>query len=642
MIVIEILFLILSLSFGIKIALKISQEESLLIAICGMGILTYILGLVNLLGISIYIIIGTSIISIIYTIVKLKKKEVKIKELLTLPTVVYVVTVVLIYFMIKNVGFIMYDEYMFWGTNLKEMIYHSCLWGSNKIDGIHTTYPPFTAIIEYIFCMINGEFSESISYFGIITLMLTTLMPLFKNEKYTIKSFLKIISVIGITYIAIIFFNYNIANLVVDCILGIIFAVTMFLIYKIKEKKDYITVIILLISLTLIKTNGILFAGIAIMQLFFIKIFELIDKKERKVKNILKEISIVRILLLTILTTYATWKIYYTLNGKQVDDRHDKNYVENINIKEFVNAITQNENASDRNKKIAKSFIRKILKENITIKDKCDTAIFIFIITNIMLLIYMMVSKNKSKIFANFISINIGFFLYMLTNLIIFMFVFQEYEGKMLMGFERYTQTYMLAMVLNIIYLIQEKTEYKRIIIMCVLMLLMPNGLQDIVNYSPQSVYTRHKEYIDNNIIIDKSKEVLDTASKDDKVYILDYLEGGFIVHRMRYYISPIKTNLLYEYNITSKEDDIKEYEYHRTIITERDFMEKLKAEKYNYVYIISANDKFLEEYQNILSEEVKKELYDNIEVEDGKKVINKSLMLKVDKENNMIRKLEE
>lgn len=146
------------------------------------------------------------------------------------------------------------------------------------------------------------------------------------------------------------------------------------------------------------------------MQLFFIKIFELIDKKERKVKNILKEISIVGILLLTILTTYATWKIYYTLNGKQVDDRHDKNYVENINIKEFVNAITQNENASDRNKKIAKSFIRKILKENITIKDKCDTAIFIFIITNIMLLIYMMVSKNKSKIFANFISINIGFF----------------------------------------------------------------------------------------------------------------------------------------------------------------------------------------------------------------------------------------
>ena len=56
MIVLIMLFIILTLSFGIKIKLKISQEESLLVAVFGMGIIAYLFGIVNLLNVSLYII----------------------------------------------------------------------------------------------------------------------------------------------------------------------------------------------------------------------------------------------------------------------------------------------------------------------------------------------------------------------------------------------------------------------------------------------------------------------------------------------------------------------------------------------------------------------------------------------------------
>ena len=162
MIVLIMLFIILSLSFSIKIKLKITQEEAIFMAVFGMVIFSYIVGLVNLLGLSIYIIAIVSLISIIYVIIKLKKKEEKIENLITLPTVIYILVIFLIYYIVKDIKFGYYDEFMFWGTNLKEMVKKSCLWANLQMDGIHLTYPPFTAVSEYIFCKFNKGFNEGV------------------------------------------------------------------------------------------------------------------------------------------------------------------------------------------------------------------------------------------------------------------------------------------------------------------------------------------------------------------------------------------------------------------------------------------------------------------------------------------------
>lgn len=629
MIAFIMLLIIVTLSFGIKIKLKISQEESLIIAVFGLGILGYLLGLIEILDISIYIIVALSIISTIYTIIKLKRKEVHIKDIITLPTIIYSITLILIYYIVKDVNFIYYDEYMFWGTNLKAMISKSCLWASSKIEGIHLVYPPFTAIIEYLFCKFNGEFNEGVAYFGIATLMLTTIMPIFKQEKYNIKSLIKIILTITITYIAIILFNYNITCLSVDCTLAILFAVSMFLAYQVKDKKDYIILSILLISITLTKTNGILFAGIVIMQLFIKNIFS--NKKLKESKQIGKSFLMIGILLVTIITAYGTWKIYCVINKKQIDDRHDKNYTQNIDIKEFINAITFNDEASDRNKKIVSDFFEKLKDEKIIIKYEFNTAICVLTIVNTIFLLYFLITKNKRNKLAYFVSINIGFILYIMTNLIVYMFVFQETQGTQIASFTRYINTYLLAMVLNLVFFILEKTEWKTLLIAFIMLLLMGKGLNQLM-LDPRIESSMNFE---RQIIARKADQIVENVSKNEKVYIVDQkLDYGTEFMQLRYFIAPIETNLLYEWNIGYEQDGV----FYKMALTQEEFIDKIIEENYDYVYIINIKENFLEEYKDIFTEEAKKELQDII-TEDEKNIIvsREGVILKINKETRKI-----
>ena len=633
MIVLIMLFIILSLSFSIKIKLKITQEEAIFMAVFGMVIFSYIVGLVNLLGLSIYIIAIVSLISIIYVIIKLKKKEEKIENLITLPTVIYILVIFLIYYIVKDIKFGYYDEFMFWGTNLKEMVKKSCLWANLQMDGIHLTYPPFTAVSEYIFCKFNGEFNEGTAYLGMISLMFTSLMPLLKNEKYNIKSFFKIVMTILVTYIAIILFQYNIANLSVDCILGVVFAVAMYMAYTVKDKKDYIVLIILLISLTLIKTNGILFAGIVIMQLFFREVLELIKQKERNLKEIARKFSIVGILLVIIISNYGIWQIYCTLNGKKVDDRHDKNNVEKINITEFVDALMLKEGASERNKKIVIDFFDKIINDKIIRKYYLNTTIWIFAIIDVCFIVYFIIDKEKIKNIANFLSINIGFVLYILTNLLMFMFVFQKYQGEIQMGFERYIQTYMLAMTLNLIYILLKKVNMKTGIIIIGITLIMQNGLNKLMIDPRLTV----RSTIDAKIIEDAS-QINNNVEESKKVYIIDQQEDyGFEFMKTRYLISPRKTNLLYEWNIGKSTEDI----YYKLAITETELIDKMISEEYDYIYIISIKESFLEDYKNIFSDGIKEKLKKIVIDEEFERINSNGILLKFNKETRKIENIE-
>ena len=359
-----VIFFLLSLSISIKEIIKIKIEEALTVSLFGTFLLLYIFGLFNLLKFGLYFTLIITIATFINDIILIIKRKIKIKEIITLPLIIYIIIIFIIYHQAIKLNFVYYDEFMFWGTNLKTMFSYDLLWAEKSIDGIHLVYPPFTAIVEYIFCKINTIFSEGVTYFAIISLILTSFLPIFKKEKYCIKSLIKIILSILVVYFTINLFNYDLANLSVDLILGLVFGVIMYLVYEADNKKDYIVISILMASITLMKPNGILFAGIGIMQLFFKKLFySFLNRKSITKKEIIKNFSGVFILLLLIISTSLSWKTYYTLNGKKLDDRHDKNTTETINVKEFINASLLNGKASKRNTQISRDFYKNIKEQ---------------------------------------------------------------------------------------------------------------------------------------------------------------------------------------------------------------------------------------------------------------------------------------
>ena len=171
------------------------------------------------------------------------------------------------------------------------------------------------------------------------------------------------------------------------------------------------------------KPNGILFAGIGIMQLFFKKLFYLfLNRKSINKKEIIKNFSGVFILLLLIISTSLSWKTYYTLNGKKLDDRHDKNTTETINVKEFINASLLNGKASERNTQISRDFYNKMDKDKISNTKYFNTVNSIWLLINIVFILVFIFMKKRSNFISNMLSINLGFLLYIVSNIIVFSF----------------------------------------------------------------------------------------------------------------------------------------------------------------------------------------------------------------------------
>ena len=100
-------------------------------------LLLYIFGLFNLLKFGLYFTLIITIATFINDIILIIKRKIKIKEILTLPLIIYIIIIFIIYHQAIKLNFVYYDEFMFWGTNLKTMFSYDLLWAEKSIDGIH-------------------------------------------------------------------------------------------------------------------------------------------------------------------------------------------------------------------------------------------------------------------------------------------------------------------------------------------------------------------------------------------------------------------------------------------------------------------------------------------------------------------------
>ena len=201
------------------------------------------------------------------------------------------------------------------------------------------------------------------------------------------------------------------------------------------------------------------------------------------------------------------------------------------------------------------------------------------------------------------------------------------------MGFERYIQTYMLAMTLNLIYILLKKVNMKTGIIIIGITLIMQNGLNKLMIDPRLTV----RSTIDAKIIEDAS-QINNNVEESKKVYIIDQQEDyGFEFMKTRYLISPRKTNLLYEWNIGKSTEDI----YYKLAITETELIDKMISEEYDYIYIISIKESFLEDYKNIFSDGIKEKLKKIVIDEEFERINSNGILLKFNKETRKIENIE-
>lgn len=615
-----VLAIVLSISTAITICFKFKQENSILTTFLSIGFILYLFGLINIMKFAIYIIIWLAIICFIYDIVNIIKKKIKLQEIFTLGTLLYILLLIISTVLLDNTYYKGWDEFSHWGSNLKAMVRHDVFWSNKIYDGVHVVYQPLAGIYEYFFCKINGVFAEDVSYIGITTFIITLLLPILRNLEYKMKDIMKGFLTIFCVYCLIYTFGFNIDSIYIDLLLAILFATSMIYVYLQKEKEDKLILWLLLIAMVLLKDTGLLLAGIVLMQIFFKDIIIPIINKKKIQKEDFKKFGILCLILITMLFAYSSWKIYCKANGKVLDDRHDKNAIVEINIKDYIKGVTQIGNATEKVDTIAKKFYKALNGAIIISNPICKTALQLAIFANLVVILLIVVEKDKKqkeKIISMVLAMDIGFILYCLLLMATYMFAFTEAEGRALASYSRYMNTYFLAWFVIVTTMILNTKHKRKEIILLITALVILSGVNVLNIIKPvakgESAVTPDFRYKAN--IIEQNVNV------DDKVYLIyQNIGSNPDYHILRYCISPIVTNLMYEWNLGGPyfEGDIWTYD-----ISQEEWEKKLKQEEFDYVFIAKSDERFINEYGNIFEEGTNLETIENhlfsvIEKNDG------------------------
>lgn len=580
---------------------KFKQESSVTIVFLSSALLLYIAGLFNLMKFAVYLIYLFAIISFVYIIYCIIKKKIKIREIFTPGIIMYIFVIMIMAFIVKDTYYYEWDEFSHWGANLKAMVEYDVFWSNKIYDGVHVVYTPIAGIIEYFFCKINGGFAEDVSYMAINTFIITLLLPIIKGQKHNLKSYIKLILFWFMFYCSIKLCNFQLTSIYIDMLLGILFALGMVLAYRLDGKEDKINLILTLIMMPLLKDTGLLLLGIILMQLFFNKVILKIIEERKITKQHFKIFGIIVLMLIIPLVFYGTWKIYCGVNGKVLDDRHDKNAISEIDIKEYIKGILLIDTDNSKYKDISNSFYDALNTTPVVGGlESTVTAVKLVAVLDITGIIIYLVNKDKQdkkKIATILLALNIGFGLYCLLLLATFMFAFTETEGRALASYSRYMSTYFIAWIIITIGLALN-SKIKNVILsltIAIMLCLYPTSVISIVDITSR----KNLSGIDDEIRTE-ANIIKENVELNDKVYIIyQNIGGGYEYHKLRYSISPIVTNLLYEWSLGPKyyESDIWNLD-----LTKEEFEKKLIDEEFDYLFIAKIDKQFVDIYGSLIN----------------------------------------
>ena len=586
-------------SIFITIKLKNRIEINIPISIMSMIIIVYVFGLFNKLVYGVLLLAIISGINFIYDIYYLIKyrKEIEIKKVFITPgIVIYILLGIIFIIFNKGIVFREYDEFSHWGLIVKNMFEFGNFGTDNTIIQ-YSEYPPFIPIFQYILLMIKNVYSEDTIIIGLNLLYISFCIPLFKNIKWD-KSLIKTIIIIPIILlIPVLFYMDFYTTLFIDGLLGVLFAYTICSWFMQKGKERYIATVLGLIALILTKSVGIVFA---LCVALIILISEIFSKNENRKKDI---INIIILTLLT-LSVYATWQIKI-----KVDNAQEKWNVSEVNITNIVKVI------KGEGEYYQKTTIKKFIDEvflndgSITFLNMNVIKLLIFFIA-IDIGIYILLRNNERRKQLIIISISLLLFwiIYIISILLIYLFIFTPEEAMILACFSRYVSTIPLAMILiDIAFLIEnyKKSKWKIkyiLLTLCVLLTCVPT-------------YEFNRNYIQNN------------KNKQERLYYRVQYQG---ISKYNNSMS-LKDKVYYISNfVDEREIIIVKYEFlpfkianenPKLTITKEEFVEKLKTENYTHVYI-RKSDRILEgEFKDLfINGEIKDNtMYQIIQNEDGK-----------------------
>lgn len=562
-------------------------EQVIPIAIVFMILIVYITGLFDNVRIGVTIVCISTVIQLIFNISYFIKKKNDIKKIiyniLTPGLCIYIALFILSIIFNKGRVFEDYDEYNHWGMMIKNMFLYNS-YGTNPESIIaFNDYPPFTSIFQYFFIQIKGVFSEDVIITAQNILYFSIAIPITRNItwKKDLKS--SILSILLIAFIPIIFYPNFYTNILVDGILGIAFAYTIYSFYRKEEniKFKFLEVFCGFIILVLTKTQGI---GLAIMSIVIIGYRLFLDRKE---KNINKKIILFAIVIICIILMLSIW--YIKVN--QVQHRWDLSRMKQINIIEIIQG-----EADESVYKIIEEFKNAIFKgEYITQRGLTVFSAVVGVIALTVLQYNSMDCEKKKEYKYYAISMISSIIIYVIAMLWMYCTIFDKEEAVILASFTRYIFTILLASTMFLSFvLLQEKKKINNTVtigIVSLIIIFMPlKTLQEKYFNLNKYITISNKNRQEKTQIV-KYKQYL---NNEDKVLFISNMDISNSIVQLalnQYVMMPINVRAVVP----------------RMIGTLENFENVLIRDEYTHVFIYRATDEAKKEYSNIFKDNTMK-----------------------------------
>ena len=594
------LSIILTFSITLSIIFKKRIEEVIPVSIVEIILTIFICGLFDNLSIGVKIIGILTIIQLIFILVIIFKKEkeeqkIVIKRIITPGLFVYIGLFILSIFINKDRILEDYDEFTHWGVIIKNMFLYNT-YGTNEESIVRfNEYPPFTAVFQYLFLGIQKVYREDTIIIAQNMLYFSIIIPITKKIKWN-KSLIKLLAIIPLViFIPMIFYKDFYLHILVDGILGIMFAYTIFSAFDKDENNifKFLKILAGIVTLSLTKTTGITLAILSIVIMLIKNVFD----RRKGIENSKKETKI--IILITVITILIISMWYIKINN--VEKKWD--FTQMLSVQQEENEV------NETRKEIALKFIRAIFEmEKITSK---EFTVFITILLSICIQFYA-TKKMKDKNFTYYsIAMFISIIIWGIGLLVSYATIFDIYEAQNLTCFDRYMSTILLSYVIFVmlaIAQIEEKFTIKEgVAIVFIVIALIP-----LANIKEK--YINSKNYIktskNNRYIYTQIKDYKDKLKSTDKIlYIASSTESlEYIKYMNEYEIMPIKIEQILKGNFIGEQEFkeiVKNYTHVFIYQIESEEAEKIKGTfKENKVEIYTLYKVKNEENEFILEKE--------------------------------------
>lgn len=472
-------------------------------------------------------------------------KKLKLKTyLLSQKTILFfILSSMVLVFYVSGASLFGWDEF-FWGQFAKFIHEYGHFWHlGDAVLSSHAIYPPMVAISQNIF-MPFGVFNEEAMFFANLLPIICVLTYVFDSlvQKITKKSFLQFVittSLIYWAYFYFCFFNFKLSFATADHAMAMIFTTILLFLYENRNSQAPFSFLLpTLFFLTLYKTTGLLLAASSIAILLlpkFIRTFQ--EKKKILIKN---NFFLIIIFSFIICLAYFSWDKYvqtaYNLSSEPTKQKVSVLKKVQLN-KNFYLQVTTN---------FTNALFNKSLNYRMGVTRRfpqLSSLVFWFACVIFLQFIVVISSKKKPKkqeFYIFFLLLNICFILWILFHLCIWLFVFSEYEGLALASYERYLNTFLVAVFIFSIYLLSKKSlKSKKVFIFLMMASLFLN-----LNFciTKKSVFIGPRFFRESNrdsqaVLAEKVKKVLNESSA--KIWFVSQKSNGYEAMIFRYEMSP-------------------------------------------------------------------------------------------------------